>query len=122
MDWDNLAIDYDIEVCKGPGEFWAFRSRVGLMKAYIDKWGEKKKAAPKFAEVTFSADIHCNSCKDKVDAALPYIKGVKDFKVSVEERTVWFKYDASKVTKQKLGAELAELGFPAKEIVKEEKK
>ncbi len=82
----------------------------------------KKKAAPKFAEVTFSADIHCNSCKDKVDAALPYIKGVKDFKVSVEERTVWFKYDASKVTKQKLGAELAELGFPAKEIVKEEKK
>ena len=25
----------------------------------------KKKAAPKIAEVTFSADIHCNSCKDK---------------------------------------------------------
>ena len=82
----------------------------------------KKKAAPKYEEVTFSADIHCNSCKNKVDAALPYIKGVKDFKVSVEERTVWFKYDATKVTKQKLGAELAELGFPAKEIVKEEKK
>lgn len=82
----------------------------------------KKKAAPKLEEVTFSADIHCNSCKNKVDAALPYIKGVKDFKVSVEERTVWFKYDATKVTKQKLGAELAELGFPAKEIVKEEKK
>lgn len=79
----------------------------------------KKKAAPKYEEVTFSADIHCNSCKNKVDAALPYIKGVKDFKVSVEERTVWFKYDATKVNKQKLGAELAELGFPAKEIVKE---
>ena len=82
----------------------------------------KKKEAPKMAEVTFSADIHCNSCKNKVDAALPYIKGVKDFKVSVEERTVWFKYDATKVTKQKLGAELAELGFPAKEIVKAENK
>ena len=79
----------------------------------------KKKAAPKYEEVTFSADIHCNSCKNKVDAALPYIKGVKDFKVSVEDRTVWFKYDATKVNKQKLGAELAELGFPAKEIVKE---
>ena len=47
MDWENLAIDYDIEVCKGPGEFWAFRSRVGLMKPYIDKWGEEKKKAKK---------------------------------------------------------------------------
>ena len=47
MDWDNLSIDYDIEVCKGPGEFWAFRSRVGLMKPYIDKWGEEKKKQPK---------------------------------------------------------------------------
>lgn len=47
MDWDNLAIDYDIEVCKGPGEFWAFRSRVGLMKPYIDKWGAEKKKAKK---------------------------------------------------------------------------
>ena len=47
MDWENLAIDYDMEVCKGPGEFWAFTSRVGLMKPYIDKWGEEKKRAPK---------------------------------------------------------------------------
>ena len=47
MDWDNLSIDYNIEVCKGPGEFWAFRSRVGLMKPYIDKWGEEKKKAKK---------------------------------------------------------------------------
>ena len=47
MDWENLAIDYDIEVCSGPGEFWAFTSRVGLMKPYIDKWGAEKKRAPK---------------------------------------------------------------------------
>ena len=73
-------------------------------------------------EVTFSVDIHCESCKTKCEANLPYIKGVKDVKVSVEEQTVWFKYDPTKVTKQKLGAELTELGYPAKEIVKEEKK
>ncbi len=83
---------------------------------------QNKKKAPKYEEVTFSANIHCHSCKAKCDAALPYIKGVKDFKVSVEDQTVWFKYDPTKVTKQKLGAELTELGYPAKEIVKEEKK
>ena len=47
MDWDNLAIDYDIEVCRGPAEFWAFRSRVGHLKQYIDKWGAEKKRQPK---------------------------------------------------------------------------
>lgn len=47
VDWDNLAIDYDIEVQEGPAEFWAFESRVGLMKPYIDKWGAEKKRAKK---------------------------------------------------------------------------
>lgn len=47
VDWDNLAEDYIIEIMPGPGEFWAFRSKVGIMKPYIDKWGAEKKAAPK---------------------------------------------------------------------------
>ena len=47
VDWENLALDYDIEVTEGPAEFWAFRSRVGLMKPYIDKWAAEKKRAKK---------------------------------------------------------------------------
>lgn len=44
VDWENLAIDYDVEIMEGPAEFWAFRSRVGHLKPYIDKWaGEKSK-------------------------------------------------------------------------------
>ncbi|MBP3343379.1 MAG: heavy-metal-associated domain-containing protein [Bacteroidales bacterium] len=95
---------------------------VAVLTLSLSAQAQNKKKAPKYEEVTFSAHIHCNNCKAKCDAALPYIKGVKDVKVSVEEQTVWFKYDPTKVTKQKLGAELAELGYPGKEIVKEEKK
>lgn len=80
---------------------------------------DTKKSNPN-AEVTFSADIHCNNCKKKCDANLPFIKGVKDVKVSVEDKTVWFKYDESKVSKQKLATELAKLGYPGTEIVKED--
>ena len=47
VDWENLAIDYDIQVMEGPAHFWAFRSRVGLMKPYIEKWGAEKKRAKK---------------------------------------------------------------------------
>ena len=47
VDWDNLNIDYEVEVMEPYGEFWAFRSRTGLLKPYIDKWAAAKKAAPK---------------------------------------------------------------------------
>ena len=47
VDWDNLAIDYDITVMKGPAEFWTFASATGILKEYIDKWAAEKKAAPK---------------------------------------------------------------------------
>lgn len=47
VDWDNLAIDYDITVMNGPAHFWAFRSRKGMMRPYINKWGEEKKKARK---------------------------------------------------------------------------
>ncbi|MBQ3174816.1 MAG: heavy-metal-associated domain-containing protein [Bacteroidales bacterium] len=67
-------------------------------------------------EVTFSVDIHCESCKTKCEANLPYIKGVKDFKVDMESNTIWFKFDGSKVTKQKLSSELAKLGYPGTEV------
>lgn len=93
---------------------------VAVLALSLSAQAQNKKKAPKYEEVTFEAHIHCHSCKAKCDAALPYIKGVKDFKVSVEEQTVWFKYDPAKVTKQKLAAELAELGYPGKEIAKED--
>ena len=47
VDWDNLALDYHIEVMNGPAEFWTFASRVGVLKECIEKWGAAKKAAPK---------------------------------------------------------------------------
>ncbi len=86
-----------------------------------DAQTNKKKAKAALEEVTFAVSIHCADCKAKCDANLPYIKGVKDFNVSVEDQTIWFKYDPTKITKQKLAAEIAELGYPGEEIKKEVK-
>lgn len=93
---------------------------VAALTLSLSAQAQNKKKDVKYEEVTFSANIHCNNCKAKCDANLPYIKGVKEVEVSVEKKTVWFKYDPTKVTKQKLGAEVTKLGYPAKEIVKEQ--
>ena len=70
-------------------------------------------------EVTFVTSIDCKNCVKKVEAKLPYEKGVKDLKINLEDRTVWIKYDASKTDKQKLAAAIVKLGYSAEELVKE---
>ena len=93
---------------------------VAVLTLSVSAFAQDKKKNNKLEEITFSVFIDCEQCKKKCEALLPYIKGVKDVNVSLENQTIWFKYDPAKVTKQKLGAELAELGYPGKEIVKEE--
>ena len=75
------------------------------------------KKNPNIREVTFVTSIDCKNCVKKVEAKLPYEKGVKDLKISLEERTVWIKYDATKTDKDKLAAAIVRLGYTAEELI-----
>lgn len=75
----------------------------------------EKKPNPN-AEVTFSTSIDCVNCKKKCEANLPFVKGVKDVKVDLDNHTIWFRYDEKKVSKQLLAAEIVKLGYTATEI------
>lgn len=72
-----------------------------------------KKAKTK-AEVTFVTDIDCKNCVKKVEANLPYEKGILDMKVNLADQTVWIKYDTSKTDIGKLIAAINKLGYDAK--------
>lgn len=75
----------------------------------------------KEAEVKFEVSIDCPNCVKKLEANLPFEKGVKDLKVSLEDKTVWFKYQEDKTDKEKLAKAIEKLGYTAKEI-KDDKK
>ncbi len=93
---------------------------VAVLALSVSAYAQDKKKN-KFEEVTFSVAIDCPNCQAKMDALIPHsIKGIKDYSSSLENQTVWFKYDPAKVTKQKIGAELAKLGYPGKEVKSEE--
>ncbi len=77
---------------------------------------QNSKKASKELEVKYSVSLHCESCKKKVEAALPYIKGVKDMKVDLEGQTIWIKYDNTKTDKDVLSKELKKLGYEGKEV------
>ena len=83
---------------------------------------KKQKKQANIQEVTFVTTIDCKNCVKKVEANLPYEKGIKDMKVNLEDRTIWIKYDADKTDKEKLAAAIVKLGYEAEEITPEEAK
>ena len=77
--------------------------------------GPKKKAELK--EVTFSVHLHCENCVNKVKENIAFEKGVKDLKVSLEEQTVFVKYDAAKTSEATLKTAIEKLGYPVAGVV-----
>ena len=77
--------------------------------------GPKKKAEIK--EVTFSVHLHCQNCVNKVQENIAFEKGVKDLEVSLENQTVYVKYDAAKTSEATLKAAIEKLGYPVAGVV-----
>jgi len=72
--------------------------------------GKKQK---KVAEVIFVTSIDCKNCVKKVEANLPYEKGILDMKVKLDDQTVWIKYNPEKTDIEKLIAAINKLGYDA---------
>jgi copper chaperone CopZ len=83
---------------------------------------KKQKKQADLKEVTFVTTIDCKNCVKKVEANLPYEKGIKDMKVTLDDQTVWIKYDANKTDKEKLAEAIRKLGYEAEEVIPEETK
>jgi len=89
----------------------------GLSLSAQDKTSKSKEA-----EVTFVSSIDCPNCQKKVEAKLPFEKGVKDMKITLDKQEIWILYQTDKTDKQKLAAAIEKLGYTAVEKEAEEKK
>ena len=96
-----------------------FVAVIAIFALNTEASAQKKK---KEAEVTFSVNVDCPACVKKLESNLPFEKGVKDLRVSLEEQTVWFKYQPEKTTKEALVKAVEKFGYEVKEITKEEVK
>ena len=67
-------------------------------------------------EVTFVTNMHCKNCEKKCDANLPFEKGVKDYKSDLDAKTIYFKFDTRKTSREKLAEAIQKLGYTATEI------
>lgn len=63
--------------------------------------------------VTFKVGLHCKNCVKKVTENISFAKGVKDLKVSLENKTVTVTYDPAKTDVETLRKAIEKLGYTA---------
>lgn len=88
-----------------------------LMMVSVGAFAQKKESKrATYDEVTFVTDMHCEKCVKKCNSTLPYEKGLKDCKVDLETKTVYFKFDTRKTSREKLAKAIERLGYTATEV------
>lgn len=76
---------------------------------------KKSKKKTEIKDVTFNVHLHCENCVAKVFDNISREKGVKDLKISLENQTVYVKYDSSKTSDAHLKDAIVKLGYPVSE-------
>lgn len=94
-----------------------YTSVSSVSQEVFQKKSKKMKKQKEIKEVTFSVHLHCANCVKKVEENIAFEKGVKDLKVSLDNQTVYVKYDAAKTSEEVLKKAIESLGYPVAGVV-----
>lgn len=72
--------------------------------------------APKTETVTYKVSMHCENCVQKLTDNLSLLKGVKDFQISLEDKTIMITFDPSKVKEDKFVTIIKKLGYEVEKL------
>ncbi|MFO7864447.1 MAG: heavy-metal-associated domain-containing protein [Salinivirgaceae bacterium] len=89
---------------------------IALFALFANEANAQDKA--KVQNVTFTCDIDCHSCKNKIMQQIPYEKGVKDVQVDIQKKEVTVEFKTAKNNTEDLIKAFKEIGFTA--VVKDE--
>jgi len=71
--------------------------------------------------IKVQTNLHCESCKGKIEKSLKKASGVLSTYADVESKIVTIKYDDTKTDNKKLTSTISELGYKAELIENKEK-
>ena len=82
-----------------------------LALALVFAFGSQSFAKTESLEI--STNMHCGSCKTKIENSLKTMNGIEKSDVNLEAKTVKLTYNADKVSKDAIVKNIADLGFTA---------
>ena len=74
----------------------------------------------KVEEVTIQTSAKCFDCKERIESALNYLKGVKFAELNNDTKVVTVRYKTKKVNLDQIKAEIAATGYSADEVKAEQ--
>ncbi len=93
-----------------------------MFAGFADAQSKDKSKDKKEECVVFDVNMHCTSCKAKIEKNIAFEKGVKALDVSLENKTVAVTYRADKNSEESLKQAFEKLGYTATVKKEEEKK
>jgi len=70
----------------------------------------------KFAEIKIKSSTQCDMCKERIEEALAFEKGVKVADVDVEKQIVKVNYRKSKTSPEKIRIAISKAGYDADDV------
>lgn len=71
---------------------------------------------------TFTANITCQNCVNRITKALSQERGVRDLRINLATRTVAVTYRPDRITKGQVSKKISDLGFNVEEKTVDENK
>lgn len=76
---------------------------------------DSKKAA-KTVTVSYKVNMHCENCVKKLTNNLSLMRGVTDFKISLEDQSIVITYDPGKVKEDRFVQVIKKLGYTVEKV------
>ena len=74
-------------------------------------------ATAKIAEIKVKTSAQCGQCKDRLERAMAFEKGIISSDLNVKSKIFTIKYKPSKTTPEKIRKAISETGYDADEMV-----
>lgn len=74
------------------------------------------KKADKYSEIKIKTSSECGMCKETIEKAMAFEKGVKTSDLNVDTKVVTVKYDAAKTTPEKIKLAISKVGYDADDV------
>jgi cation transport ATPase len=82
---------------------------------------QEKKEAKKLEELKIKTSSQCSMCKETIEKAMAFEKGVKTFDLDVKTKVLTVTYNPVKTTPEKIRLAVSKVGYDADDVIADQK-
>ena len=87
-----------------------------FLMLFVSSVGFSQKTAAKTETVVIQTSAECGECKERIEGALNYTKGVKFAELDLNSRKLTVKYKTDVISLEELKKQISALGYRADEV------